>query len=436
MIFPRPLSILVLLPLLGFFSLLGAWPCVSQPLFIDSLAARGKLAIPREEAAKLEAGLGQLLIVNVDGFGYSGPLALEPGFAPMIQRLRIGGVIPHYGSTSYERIRRTNRSLAELTELPLLICSDIVKLKGTARTASFGDGYVGGFLGKFRRMPDEQFQTLARLNAFTLAALGINVSLGPTVDTSTRDPRTSVRARLAADELKGYGLQVVLKHFPFLPSGANLHRESPDTAVPLDEAEKRFAVFHDLAGDADIIMTTHLLDSSVDPSLVTFSPEWNALLRDRTGFEGLLMSDGLLMLKNYVNRGPLAGGVPGAGFAVLDEAAAWGARAILAGHDMVIVEGSAAQTVRVFEGLLIVACGPSPQSAALRARIEESSARIARWKQERQAALRRAVEVPTAVVQRLIALLPPDDADLAAFRFDPAGLARLLPGLESAELPR
>jgi beta-glucosidase-like glycosyl hydrolase len=174
----------------------------------------------------------------------------------------------------------------------------------------------------------------------------------------------------------------------------------------------------------------------VDRALVTFSPAWNALLRDRTGFEGLLMSDGLLMLKNYSNRGPLAGGVPGAGFAALDEAAAWAARAILAGHDMVIVEGSAAQTVRVFEGLLTVACGPSPQSAALRARIEESSARIARWKQERQAALRRAVEVPTAVVQRLIALLPPDDADLAAFRFDPAGLARLLPGLESAELPR
>ncbi len=293
---------LFLLPALFF---LGTWPCASQPLSIDSLAASGKLAVTREEARELEAGIGQLLVVNVDGFGYTGPLALEPGFASLVRRLQIGGVIPHYGSTSYERIRRTNRSLEELTELPLLICSDIVKLRGTARIGSFGDGYVGGFLGKFRKMPDLQFQTLARLNAFTFAALGINVALGPTVDTSTGDPRTEDRARVAADEMRNYGLQVVLKHFPYLPSGANLHRESPDTKVPLEEAEKRFAVFRDLAGDADIIMTTHLLDSSVDRALVTFSPVWNALLRDRTGFEGPLMSDGLLMLKNYANRGPL-----------------------------------------------------------------------------------------------------------------------------------
>ena len=426
----------VKLSLVLLFGVLALLPCASRGLSVDSLAAGGKLAIPREEALRLEAGLGQLLVVNVDGFGYSGALALEPGFAPMIQRLQIGGVIPHYGSTSYEKIRLTNRSLAALTDLPLLVCSDIVKLKGSARTASFGDGYIGGFLGKFRRMSDDQFQTLARLNGFALAALGINVSLGPTVDTSTRDPRTEDRARLAADELKGYGLQVVLKHFPFLPTGANLHRESPDTAVPREEAEKRITVFHDLAGVSDIIMTTHLLDSTVDRSLVTFSPAWNALLRGRTGFEGLLMTDGLLMLKHYANRGVLAGGVPGAGFAGLDEAAAWAARAILAGHDMVIVEGSAAQTVRVFEGLLAAACGPSPQGAALRARIEESSARIARWKENRRAALRRVVDVPPAAIQNLIALLPPDDADLASFRFNPAALARLMPGLEAAALPR
>ena len=60
-------------------------------------------------------------------------------------------------------------------------------------------------------------------------------------------------------------------------------------------------------------MTTHLLDSSVDKALVTFSPAWNLLLRTRTGFEGPLMSDGLLMLKNYADRGPLAGGVPTTG---------------------------------------------------------------------------------------------------------------------------
>ena len=414
----------------------GALPCASQQVTVDTLAAGGKLAIPREEALRLQAGIGQLLIVNVDGFGYAGPLALEPGFAPMVQRLQVGGVIPHYGSTSYERIRLTNRTLAGLTDLPLLICCDIVKLKGSSNTASFGDGYVGGFLGRFRRLQDDPFRTLARLNAYVFAALGVNVSLGPTVDTSTGDPRTEERAQAAVDELRAFGIQVVLKHFPYLPAGANLHHESPDTAVPLAEAEKRFAVFHDLAGDADIFMTTHLLDSSVDPALVTFSPAWNSLLRTRTGFDGPLMSDGLLMLKNYTDRGPLARGVPMTGFAGLDETAAWAARAVLAGHDMVIVEGSAAQTVRVYEGLLAAACGPSQQGAALRARIEESVARIARWKAERREPLRRVVEVPLSSIRLLVEMLPRDGADLSSFRFDPAALARIVPGLEAAALPR
>jgi hypothetical protein len=418
------------------FGLLAAGPCASQPSFVDSLAARGTLGIPLADARKLESELGQLLVINVDGFGYAGPLALEPGFAPMVHRLQIGGVIPHYGSTSYERIRRTNRALGELTDLPLLICSDIVKLRGPRRTASFGDGYVGGFVGRFRRMTDGQFQTLARLNAFVFAAIGVNVALGPTVDTSTAEPRTEERARMAADALKSCGLQVVLKHFPYLPTGANLHRESPDTKVPLEEAKKRFSVFRDLAGDADLIMTTHLLDSSVDPGLVTFSRAWNALLRESTGFDGLLMSDGLLMLTHYADRSILAGGVPAVDFAGLDEAAAWAARAILAGHDLVTVEGSAAQTVRVFEGLLTASCGSSPGADTLRARIEGSFARIARWKKEREGVLRRSVEVPAAAIQQVISLLPPDGADLASFRFDTAGLDRFEPILQSVEIPR
>jgi hypothetical protein len=414
------------------FCLVAAGPCASQSPFVDGLASRGQLAIPVEEARALEAEVGQLLVVNVDGFGYAGPLALQPGFLHMVRRLRIGGVIPHYGSMSYERIRATNRALRGVTDLPLLVCADLLKLRGRGRTGSFGDGYVGGFIGRFRRMPDGQFQTLARLNAFVLSAVGVNVALGPTADTSTGDPRAADRARIVAGELKGDGIQAVLKHFPWIPAGVNLHRESPDTKIPRDEAERRFAVFRDLARDADMIMTTHLLDSSVDAGLVTFSRTWNALLRNGTGFDGLLMSDGLLMLSNYADRSVLGGGVPGKDFAGLDPAAAWAARAILAGHDLVIVEGSETQTVRVFEGLLTAACRSSAPARELRERIMQSSGRISRWKKAREAELRRLIDVPTSAVQQAIELLPTDGADLSSFRFDPAGLARLAPSLAAA----
>ena len=54
---------------------------------VDSLAARGRLGIPIGRARLLESELGQLFIVNVDGFGYPGePLALEPDFAPLVEK--------------------------------------------------------------------------------------------------------------------------------------------------------------------------------------------------------------------------------------------------------------------------------------------------------------------------------------------------------------
>ncbi|MGA2478364.1 MAG: glycoside hydrolase family 3 N-terminal domain-containing protein [Spirochaetia bacterium] len=413
----------------------SAWG-VGESSFSDQLAAKGRLRVPIAQARELESKLGQLFIVNVDGFGTTGDLALEPGFVPMLKRLQIGGVIPHYGSTSYERIRRTNLALAGMTDLPLLLCCDIVKLRGAGRTLSFGDGYVGGFLGRYRVLPDDVLETLARLNAFTFAAIGINVALGPTVDTSTGDKRTEDRARIVIAQLRSFGLEPVIKHFPYLPTGANLHRQSPDTRLPLAEAQRRFAIFGALSDDAGIMMTTHLYDSLVDKSIATFSPLWNGILRQQTGFDGLLMSDGLLMLKNYADRSLLSGGPGGPGISGIDETARWAMRAILAGHDMVIVEGSAAQTYHAFEGLLTVACGGSATGAALRTRINDAYDRITAWKKAHLDTLRRTVDVPPAVMQSVIAAVPAEDANLRTFTFDAGTLARLQPALLAAEVER
>jgi len=415
--------------------------CVSLPAapsVVDTLAARGKLGIPLDQARQLESHLGQLLVINVDGFGYAGPLALAPAFVQLVNGLQVGGVIPHYGSVDYDRIARTNHALAALTTAPLLLCADIVKLRGADGIASFGDGYVGGFLGHYRDLGDDELSTLARLNAFVFTALGLNVALGPTIDASTADPRVVDRARIVLAGMKAYGIQPVIKHYPALPAEANLHRESPDTKLTADEAALKADPFRVLAGDVGIMMTTHFRDTLVDASLVTFSSRWNALLRGRTGFQGLLMSDGLLMLKNYADRTVLGGDLGALttrDVAGIDETAVWAARAILAGHDMVIVEGSAAQTTRAFEGLVTLACSGSTGGRALLARVEESYGRIMRWKNAHAAELRRTVSVPAPVIQAVIALLPDASARLTAFRFDPGRLARLAPDLTAAEAP-
>ncbi len=420
----RAPTIALLLFLAGSFA-------AAQPASLRVLSQPG-MRIPAQQEKELAAELGQLFIINVDGFGWSGTLALDPAFVELVTRLQIGGVIPHYASVDYERIRRTNSALSSLTTQPLLICSDILTLRGSSRTGTFGDGYVGGFLGRFSALPDAGLETLAGLNAFVLAAAGINVALGPTVDASTGDPRTVERARLVIAELTRFGLMPVLKHFPFLPTTANLHHASPDTKVPLADAEKRFSVFRQLSAETGIIMTTHLYDSPVDNSLATFSSVWNGLLRSETGFRGLLMTDGLLMLRHYADRSVLAGGPSGPEIAGIDETAVWAARAILAGHDFIIMEGSAAQTDRAFKGLLDAACRRTEIGALLRARIHESAARIARWKQAHRATLQRQVDVPSSAIDAVIAALPGDQADLPTFRFDAKMMAAVEPFLTAA----
>lgn len=397
---------------------------------VEKLSASGSLGIPISEARELESKLGQLFVVNVDGFGYAGPLALSPGYATLVKRLQIGGVIPHYGSTDFERIRRTNRALVGMTEQPLLICCDIVTLSGApagkpGTTARFGDGYIGGFIGRFRRLSDPDYQILASLNAFVFSALGVNVALGPTVDDSTSDPRTEARARVMISELRRFGLEPVIKHFPFLPKGANLHRESPDVKVALRDVEKRAAIFRTLAREADILMTTHLRDSLVDSRIVTFSPLWLDILRRQTRFKGLLMSDGLLMLDNYSKATSLLAGDELARSAGnLDGPAGWALRALLAGHELLIVEGSAATTYRVFEDLLRVACGKTETGKLLRQRIEAAAARISQFKKRNDKSLRRLVDVSPAAIGAIVSLVPRDGADAGAFRFDQAALTR------------
>ncbi len=392
----RPL-LLILSALLAGGGSLSADPPAS---FAERLAARGAIDIPLPEARALEARIGQLLVVNVDGFGWGGRQAVLPEFLTMVERLQLGGVIPHYGTTSFTRIRAANRALAGLTREPLLLCCDMVSLRaqgpdGTARTARFGDGYTGGFIGRFAGLRDEDFRALSELNARAFAAIGINTSLGPTVDDSTRDPRTAERARTLIDSLRGFGIEPVVKHFPFLPSGgADLHRESPDTRVPEPEVARRVGIFRELGPESGILMTTHTYDSLVDNGrIVTFSPRWNALLRNETGFRGLLMSDGLLMLRRYADKALVGTG---------DQTVTWAIRSILAGHDMIIVEGGSATTYRVFEGLLAAASRRSKTGRLLRSRIGESYERIVAFKREQSAALTETVEVPAPELRDLV----------------------------------
>ena len=413
----------------GLFLGMTAAPCFSEESFTDRIVAEGGLGIDVSAARDVESKLGQLFIVNVDGFGYSGELAVLPGYVAMVKKLQVGGVIPHYASHDFQRIRNTNRALAGLTRLPLLLCADLVGIESAGKVARFGDGYWGGFIGKFAPLEDGEFRTLIGLNAFMFAAIGINTSLGPTVDDSTADERTTERARMVVDALRRCGIEPVLKHFPFLPTTENLHRASPDTKIPASDVKRKTAAFRGLLGESEIMMTTHTFDSLIDgASIVTFSPKWNRVLRQRTGFSGILMSDDLLMLKNYADQSVL-------GEAANGTAVQWAERAILAGHDFIILAGGASTTYAVFEGLLRVAAGDTEAGRALRQRILESYERIKGFKESRGELLTRSFEAPMSDIRSIVSAVPGDTVS-PGFRFSADQRPQLAAAVARASVPR
>jgi hypothetical protein len=394
--------------------------------------------VPSADSPELPAMLAQLFIVNVDGFAYDGPLAVHPAYMGMVARLQLGGVIAHYGSKDFEKIKATNRALANLTDLPLLICADIFRLAGSGggpaagKTACFGDGYVGGFIGKFTALGDSDFKALAAINAFVFSALGVNVMLGPTVDDSTGDGRTAERAGVVMAELSRFGVQPVLKHYPFLPSNADLHRQSPDTWVPLEYVKTRTRIFKSLQGSCGILMSTHTFDSFVDPeSIATFSAKWRILLSEDTGFRGLVMTDGLLMLDNYADRSMLGRAAPE--LPIREGPASWALRAIFAGHDLIVLEGGISVTTGVYDVLLSLARSDTETGRALRARIGEAYDLISRYKESRKAALTREAEARKDALDLAISAMPAENTP-PDFRFDPAVLSRLEPEMRRISL--
>jgi hypothetical protein len=97
------------------------------------------------------------------------------------------------------------------------------------------------------------------------------------------------------------------------------------------------------------------------------------------------------MLRNYADRALVGRGE-----------ISWAIQAILAGHDMIIVEGGSATTYRVFEGLLAAASRRGETGRLLRSRIEESYERIVAFKQAERASLTRTADVSADTVRHLV----------------------------------
>lgn len=375
----------------------------------ERLKAAGRLGVADADCVAAENKLGQLLYVNADGFGKGSARAIDPEYLRLAAELGLGGVLPHFGTKDVREIRKAALALRQATTSPLLLGVDYVDVELGDVAGRVGLGWGGGLIGAYGgKLDDACLDQAAYLQGFLHRALGLNHALGPTVDRGRRlkDAGTEAAALRFLDGLRTFGTAATLKHFPYLPAGHDLHADSLDTEDSREAVATKTLVFRNLAGKADFVMTTHLINSQVDPELVTFSPEWIGRLRRDAGFDGVIVTDALLMIARYKSLWPSIVAAWGREEAVRprEGVSIYAARALLAGHDMVLLEGTASNTRRVFADLHYIACQDTAHGKALRSRITESYERVTAYKERNRAALTWSAAVPEPLIREALEL--------------------------------
>lgn len=225
---------------------------------------------------------------------------------------------------------------------------------------------------------------VGRQMALELAPLGIRLNLAPVLDveTGSYNPGIGMRSfgedfalagRLGAAFTRGmqdHGVSACAKHFPGKGAASvDAHVDLPVIRLPRAAFERtHLKPFRDaVAAGADAVMTSHVVFPAYDKAPATFSPKLvRRVLRERLGYDGLVISDDLCM-GAVTRRWPVAE----AGLKCLD-----------AGHDMLMIAHDL-QGMRDSVEVLRQACGPDDEPA-----LAASAARIARLLPRRRAAAR------------------------------------------------
>lgn len=205
-----------------------------------------------------------------------------------------------------------------------------------------------------------------------LASIGVNVNFAPVCDVST-DPadfinarafgrdaaQTSEYVRTVVAQMLSDQIGMVLKHFPGYGNNLDTH-----TGIAIDERpiesfrESDFLPFRaGIDAGAQSVLVSHNIVTCMDAELpASLSPAVHQVLRDELGFDGVVMTDDLIMeaITDYTG---------GADAAVL---------AVQAGNDMLVSSDFVTQYNAVLAAV---------QDGTISAdRIRESAIRVIQWK--------------------------------------------------------
>lgn len=296
-----------------------------------------------------------------------------------IQKYHLGGYIlfaRDFANETPDSVRATLNAYQAASPIGMLIAVDeeggsvtrVSRYKAFREKAFNSPRYLYslGGLDRIREMEIEKCQLLA--------SLGINVNVGPVCDVTT-DPKAFMYARSLGQSPETTGEFVsmmvgvmaenriggILKHFPGYGNNTDTHVGIARDNRTLQQLESvdlvPFAA--GIRAGCDAIMVSHVYINALDDQLpATLSPAVHRYLRETMGFQGVIVTDDLVMdaITNTYGAGEAA---------VL---------AVLAGNDLLC---STEYSVQYDAVLQAVKTGRIPMK-----QLDESVLRLLRWKTE------------------------------------------------------
>lgn len=310
----------------------------------------------------LKTKLYQMFILGTDGEGYKD--ALDKG---------LGGIIFFtHDIKSPEQFKKLTQEIKKMSKFPPFLSIDQEGGR-VERTENIHNGkkYLSA---KFAFEKGEDFlRTQTKEIAQELTNYGINLNFAPCIDVNTNpnNPIIGERAfsnkvedviraeKIVSQTYRENGIIPCVKHFPgHGDANADSHLTLPKIDLPLKDMEQtHIKPFAACAKTIEMVMVAHLHCTCFEKETIPTSLSKNAIsyLRDKLGFEGVAISDDMIM-KGVAAFGDV-------------EACEMGIRA---GLNMFIYRNSAPETINIIETL----AKKAETDEELRQNIEKSYERI------------------------------------------------------------